>query len=95
MTTKTGTMATERPERYAKQLFSHWARRGEQTDEGGASTFRFTESGNAVTLRPQEGLLHVQIDVPEGNDADRFAQVVADHLQRFGQKDELEVAWED
>jgi hypothetical protein len=24
---------------------------------------------------------------------DRWAQVVADHLQRFGQRDELEVVW--
>ncbi len=33
MPTVTGRMATERPERYAKQLFSHWSERGEQSHE--------------------------------------------------------------
>ena len=27
------------------------------------------------------------------DDADRFAQVVKDHLERFGQRDELDVVW--
>ena len=31
MPTKTGQMATDRPERYAKQLASHWAKRGPAT----------------------------------------------------------------
>ena len=37
MTTITGTMATDRPERYAKQLASHWAKRGPVTEEDGAT----------------------------------------------------------
>ncbi len=56
MPTKHGTMATARPERYAKQLVGHWSARG-----------------------PVE----------------RFAEVVARHLERFGQRDELDVVWSD
>jgi len=33
--------------------------------------------------------------VPDGGDADRFAQVVKDHLERFGQREELDVVWDD
>ena len=43
----------------------------------------------------QAGLLRVEASVPEGGDADRFAQVVKDHLERFGQREELDVVWAD
>ena len=85
-------MATERPERYAKQLAGHWARKTEQSEEGGATTLRF-EGGQTVVLRPAGGALEIEVSVPDDADVDRFAQVVAEHLQRFGQRDELEVTW--
>jgi hypothetical protein len=31
--------------------------------------------------------------VPDGDDAARFAQVVKSHLERFGQREELNVVW--
>jgi hypothetical protein len=92
--TVTGTMATDRPERYAKQLVSHWAQRGPVTQEDGATVQRW-ESGNVIVLRPAEGLLAVEVSVPEGGDVQRFAEVVKVHLERFGKKDELEVVWSD
>jgi hypothetical protein len=63
MLTRHGTMPTDRPERYAKQLAGHWARKGSTGEEEGATVIR-------------------------------FARVVAEHLQRFGHRDELVVAWE-
>ena len=86
-------MPTERPERYAKQLASHWQARGRQVEDGAATTLHF-DSGQVVVLRPEEGSLEIEVSVPEGElDVDRFAQVVAEHLQRFGQRDELRVTW--
>ena len=85
-------MATERPERYAKQLASHWAKRGTTSEESGATVMRW-ESGQVIVLRPVEGALEIDVSVPDEGDADRFARVVAAHLQRFGQRDELEVVW--
>jgi uncharacterized protein len=93
MTTVHGTMATERPERYARQLVSHWSKRGPVSEEDGAVVQRW-ETGQVLVLRPVEGLLQVEITVPEGDDAARFAQVVKDHLERFGQRDELNVEWQ-
>lgn len=91
-TSRTGWMPTERPERYAKQLAGHWARKTDQTEGDGATVLTF-EAGSVVALRPAEGGLHVEVTVPEGDDVDTFARVVAEHLQRFGQRDELEVTW--
>ncbi len=92
MPTRHGTMKTDRPERYAKQLAGHWARKGSAGEEDGVTVIRF-ETGQVVALRAEPGLLRIEASVADGGDADRFAQVVAEHLQRFGQRDELEVAW--
>ncbi len=92
MTTVNGTMATDRPERYAKQLVSHWAKRGPVTTEDGATVQRW-DTGQVIALRPGDGVLEVEITVVDGDDAARFAQVVKEHLERFGQRDELNVVW--
>ena len=94
MTTITGTMATDRPERYAKQLVSHWAARGPATQEEGATVQRW-DNGNVIVLRPVEGALEVEVGVGPDGDAERFAQVVKEHLERFGARDELDVVWDD
>jgi hypothetical protein len=94
MRTLHGVMATERPERYAKQLASHWKRRGPVTDDDGATVMRWG-TGQVIVLRPVHGALEVEVSVPTDDDAGRFGQVVAEHLQRFGQRDELAVVWSD
>ena len=92
MQTTRGTMATDRPERYAKQLASHWAKRGPVTEEGDATVMRW-ESGQVIVMRPVEGALDVEVSVPDDADLARFAQVVKEHLERFGKRDELDVVW--
>ena len=87
-----GSMATDRPERYAKQLASHWARRGAVGEEDGATVIRF-EDGQTVVMWPEPGVLRIRASVPAGGDPDRFAQVVKVHLERFGTRQELEVVW--
>ena len=88
-----GSMATDRPERYAKQLASHWAGRGSAVEEDGATVIRF-DDGRRVTMRPEPGVLRIRVSVPADGDPDRFAQVVKTHLERFGTRDELVVVWE-
>lgn len=92
MTTVSGTMATDRPERYAKQLVSHWSERGPVSEEGGATVQRWG-TGQVIVLRPADRVLEVEISVPDGDDAARFAQVVKAHLERFGKREELNVVW--
>jgi hypothetical protein len=91
-TTRTGWMPTDRPERYTKQLAGHWAPKTRQTESEGTTVLTF-EGGSVVALRPEDGGLRVEVAVPEGEDLDRFADVVAEHLQRFGQREELQVTW--
>ena len=85
-------MATDRPERYAKQLASHWSEKATGSEDSGTTTL-VMGNGSTAALRPVDGALEVDVTVPDGGDLDRWAQVVADHLQRFGQRDELEVVW--
>ncbi|MFC4784549.1 DUF2218 domain-containing protein [Nocardioides sp. MAHUQ-72] len=92
MTTVNGSMATERPERYAKQLVNHWSERGPVSTEDGATVQRWN-TGQVLVLTPVDGALEVELSVPDGDDAARFAQVVKDHLERFGQREELNVVW--
>jgi len=92
MTTVSGTMATDRPERYARQLVSHWSERGPVSEEDGATVQRWG-TGQVIVLRPADRVLEVEISVPDGDDAARFAQVVKAHLERFGQREELTVVW--
>jgi hypothetical protein len=104
MRTKRTSMRTD-PPRYAKQLV-HWAARGPVTEEEGATVVRW-ETGQVITLHPVDGALDVQLsltddavgparaDRPSGPaDLDSFAEVVAAHLERFGQRDELHV-WDE
>ncbi len=86
-------MATDRPERYAKQLLSHWSERGPVTEEDGVNVQRWAD-GQVIRLRPVEGALELEVSV-EGDDATGFADVVARHLERFGARDELQVVWVD
>jgi hypothetical protein len=85
-------MATDRPERYAKQLAGHWAAKAAVTEDGDVRTLVMGD-GQTVVLRPVAGALEIEASVPVDGDLDRWAQVVAEHLQRFGQRDELEVVW--
>ena len=38
--------------------------------------------------------LDVRVSVPEGEDAEHFSHVMAEHLERFRRRDELHVEWE-
>lgn len=94
MQTIIGSMTTDRPGRYAKQLASHWAKRGPVADEDGVTVMRW-DTGQVISMREVEGALDVEVSVPDDADLDRFAQVVKEHLERFGQRDELNVVWTD
>ena len=93
MQVRRGTMATDRPARYAKQLAQHWAGKGSAGEEHGATVIRF-DTGQVVVMRANRGTLLIDASVPDDGDPDRFAQVVKDHLERFGQREELDVVWE-
>lgn len=85
-------MATDRPQRYAKQLAGHWSEKATVAVDRDSTTL-VMEGGQTVILRAAQGCLEIEASVPEGGDLERWSRVVADHLQRFGQRDELTIVW--
>ncbi len=94
MQTAHGTMATDRPERYAKQLVSHWSKHGPVTTQDGVIVQQW-DTGQILTFRPAEGVLNIEVSVPDDADVTQFAEVVERHLVRFGTREELAVVWAD
>ena len=82
---------TERPERYLKQLVSHFGAKinTELDGDRGSLTFDF---GSCALQARQDGLA-LQATAESADDLERLTDVVARHLIRFGSKDELIVDW--
>lgn len=98
---------TERPERYAKQLASHFSSKISTDWDGSHGFLEFVGAGadsedprkafegtaRVLLEATPEGLL-ISIDAPE-NLRERFQGVIDRHLLRFGARENLEINWED
>lgn len=100
MQTSQANVKTARPERYGKQLASHFSRKVEASwDEDaseGAITFPAPEDageGTTCSLAAGEEVLHMRID-GTADAVERFERVVGTHLVRFGARDGLAVQWQ-
>lgn len=99
MRTSTATVTTTRPERYGKQLASHFRRKVEaewsDVDREGAINFPAHDGieGARCTLTAVEGVLRMRID-GTSHAVERFERVVGSHLVRFGARDGLVVQWQ-
>ena len=85
-------VATDRPERYAKQLISHLGRKVEFTQDGPTATADV--AGTTASITTGDGILVLQVT---GNDPEGVARAegaLANHLVRFGDRDELTVTWQ-
>ena len=85
-------VTTDRPERYGKQLVSHLGRRdgGEWSAEQ-RSGWIDLGNGRAI-LTAEDTTLRLDIHAPP-EQLERLQEVVASHLIRFGERDELQVHW--
>ncbi len=84
-------VATERPERYAKQLVSHLGRKAEVREEPEGSRLVIGEASCLVV--PGEGVLELRAEAASEDGLALVRNVVGGHLVRFGEKDELVVTW--
>ena len=90
--TATATVPTATPERYAKQLASHLGRRCEIREEPEGIRILLADTGNCLLVSRDDALdLSATAQGPE--ELDRVMHVVGSHLERFGQRNELEVSW--
>ena len=94
--TATSRVATERGERYRKQLASHFGNKIEVVEEPAGTVLRWG-FGGSTTLTVEAGALVMRADAEDAEDAetlDRVKDVTGRHLERFGKKDGLSVTWQ-
>ncbi|MGW3289974.1 DUF2218 domain-containing protein [Streptomyces sp. NPDC001002] len=85
-------VATDRPQRYAKQLASHLGRRSETSWDEEKGEGRIVFQNGTGSLTAVEGALLLAVET-DADHLDLLEDVVGRHLVRFGTKDELVVEW--
>lgn len=92
---------TDRPERYAKQLVSHFGRKIPTAEVAHGHRLTFNRDGNFsgyadILVEPIDGVenLKLVIYAADAEKREKLAGVVGRHLERFGERDQLEVHWE-
>ena len=90
--TATATVPTATPERYAKQLASHLGRRCEIREEPEGIRIVLADTGDCLLVSRDEAL-HLSATARGPEELDRVMHVVGSHLERFGQRNELQVSW--
>ena len=86
----TATVATTAPARYAKQLAAHFGRLCEVVEE--ADGVRIVFGDGDCLVQPHEDVLGLRVSAPSQPEVERLSQVVGSHLERFGQRNELQVS---
>ena len=84
-------VATDTPQRYAKQLLSHLGQRTSWTTDGDTSTAEI--AGGTGRLVLGEGVLTLIAEALDTVTLARVQHVLGSHLERFGQRNELTVSW--
>lgn len=90
--TSTARVATDAASRYAKQLASHLGRKAEVREE--ADGTRLILGGGDCLLQPGDDALTMTATAPDADALAVVTDVVGRHLERFGQRNELVVVWE-
>ncbi len=85
-------VATQHGSRYLQQLCKHWSHKFsvDFTPTHGSIDFG---DGRACALEADADTLVLRATVPDGADASRFEQVVADHIGRFAFREDLSFDW--
>ena len=89
-------VATDRPERYAKQLVSHLGRKTEMVEARGGHEMHFPpERGVAATgfIAAVDGAVRLEVDAADADSLATVQDVLGRHLTKFGEKDGLVVVW--
>jgi hypothetical protein len=86
-------VATERGERYRKQLASHFGSKIEVAEDPSGTVLRW-RFGGTTTLTVEADALVLRADAGDAATLDRVKDVTGRHLERFGEKDGLVVTWQ-
>jgi hypothetical protein len=91
--TSTARVATERGERYRKQLASHFGNKIEVAESPAATVLKWG-FGGTTTLMVEPGALVMLAAADDEPTLDQVKDVTGRHLERFGEKDGLVVTWQ-
>ena len=83
-----GTMLTDRPSRYGKQIVAHLGRRalGEWSDEINTGAVTFDSNEGVAEFSCEQGALTIALH-SAAEQIPKFESVIGDHLVRFGVRD--------
>ncbi len=84
-------VATDTPDRYAKQLIAHLGRKLDFSTVGATSTTTIGAATGQIVVRAGSLTL-----IATGHDEEavrRVEHVLGSHLERFGQRNQLTVSW--
>jgi hypothetical protein len=84
-------VATTNGSRYLQQLCKHWSHKFEVTFDPQHGTIALPAC--TCTLDATETSLKLVLDGPDAAAMPRMCDVVAEHLQRFAFREQLEVQW--
>ena len=91
-TTSRADVPTDKPDRYAKQLVSHLGRKAPFTEEtAGAWTTTVGDARARIVVGADVLTLHA--DAPDAETLSRLEHALGGHLERFGARAGLSVAW--
>ncbi|WNM24811.1 DUF2218 domain-containing protein [Demequina capsici] len=93
--TLTGRAATDRAARYAKQLCSHLGRKLDTAFDADTGIGTIVRGGSVATLTCTETALEISVTAPTQDDLLALMAVTQNHLERFGEKNELVCVWDD
>ena len=84
-------MATDKPVAYMRQLCKHFGHKVDAPfgEDSGYIQFDF----GRCDLRASDGTLKLEVSAADRESHERMEQVVGSHLERFGRRDALSVAW--
>jgi uncharacterized protein len=91
--TSTSRVATDRGERYLKQLASHFGTKIE-VEQSPAGTVLRWGFGGTTTLTVADGALILLASADDDETLERVKDVTGRHLERFGERDGLVVTWQ-
>jgi hypothetical protein len=84
---------TDAPARYAKQLVSHLGRKVQFTEDAdGAWTVVVGDARGRIVVG--DGVLTLHVEASDVETRDRLEHAFGNHLERFGARAELTVAWQ-
>lgn len=92
MTISEANIPTSHASSYLRQLCRHWAHKFPVTFDDQRGRIELPKARCELTA--SEDALHVEMAVPDPADQARMQEVIAEHLQRFGFREQLVFNWQ-